>query len=156
MDRVNEILKQSSALPSSLALEITETFILQNNPIIAAVMDEIYGAGLDIIIDDFGVGYSNCDRLKKLPIACIKIDKVFVDSLLGSAIDQAYTKEIIGSLVRLGKTGDFTITAEGIEVLSQLEDLRELGCHSIQGYLLAKPMLPAKFIDIVQESYLAG
>ncbi|ULH15046.1 EAL domain-containing protein [Deinococcus sp. KNUC1210] len=156
MDGVNEILRESSAAPSSLALEITETFILQNNPIIADVMDEISGAGLDIIIDDFGVGYSNYDRLKNLPIACIKIDKVFVDSLLGSAIDQEYTKEIIGSLVRLGKTGHFTITAEGIEAVSQLEALRELGCHSIQGYLLARPMLPANFIKIVQQSYSAG
>ena len=149
VEGVKRVLREEHTLPSAIALEITETFFSGENALNEQIIAQLSAEGLDIMIDDFGVGYSNYDRLRKMPIRCLKIDKTFIDSLMESDADQAYTVEMIASLVRLGRIADFTVTAEGIEHASQLSMLRELGCQYGQGYLMAKPMPPEEMAKML-------
>ncbi|GGQ94077.1 hypothetical protein GCM10008957_02770 [Deinococcus ruber] len=149
VEGVSRLLKEEHVLPSAIALEITETFFSGGSALNEAIVSQLSEAGLDIIIDDFGIGYSNYDRLKKMPISCLKFDKTFTNSLMDSDNDQAYTKEIISSLVRLGRIAHFSVTAEGIEFPAQLSAVQGLGCQYAQGYLMARPMSPADLATLL-------
>ena len=149
VEGVKRVLREENTLPSAIALEVTETFFSGENALNEKIIAQLSAEGLAIMIDDFGVGYSNYDRLRKMSISCLKIDKTFIDSLMESDVDQAYTVEMIASLVRLGRIADFTVTAEGIEHESQLGMLRALGCQFGQGYLLAKPMSPERLATLL-------
>jgi len=87
-------------------------------------------------MDDFGVGFSSLDRLKKLRFDKLKIDRSFVSGLPESTSDQAIVKAILGMAEGLGM---ITI-AEGIESSEQISFLQEAGCARGQGFIFAKPM----------------
>jgi len=92
--------------------------------------------GISISIDDFGTGYSSLNYLKKLPINRIKIDKSFVDNIVGSKKDRA----IVQTIITMTESLDLEVIAEGAEFLEQIEILNKMGCYEIQGYYYAKPM----------------
>ena len=94
--------------------------------------------GVGIAVDDFGTGYSSLHYLTRLPVDILKIDRSFVAELdeteRGSAITEA--------IITLARILNLTTVAEGIETPGQADRLRDLGCHTAQGYLYAEP-LPA-------------
>ena len=92
-------------------------------------------------IDDFGTGYSSLQRLKRLPVDNVKIDKCFVDNIEHNKNDAAIVKAII----ILSKTFNIELIAEGIETQAQANKLCELGCYNQQGYLYSKPLNALKF-----------
>ena len=89
-----------------------------------------------ISIDDFGTGYSSLLYLKRLPASELKIDRGFVRDLAHDTEDAA----IVSAIVALGQTLNLRIVAEGVETAEQQAFLTRLGCHSLQGYLLGRPM----------------
>ncbi|MEA3270463.1 MAG: EAL domain-containing protein, partial [Pseudomonadota bacterium] len=92
--------------------------------------------GVRISIDDFGTGYSSLLYLKRLPASELKIDRGFVRDLAHDTEDAA----IVSAIVALGQTLNLRIVAEGVETAEQQAFLTRLGCHSLQGYLLGRPM----------------
>ncbi len=93
-------------------------------------------------IDDFGTGYSSLQRLKRLPIDNVKIDKCFVDNIEHNKHDAAIVKAII----LLSKTFNIELIAEGgIETQEQADKLCKLGCYNQQGYLYSKPLNAKNF-----------
>ena len=124
--------------PSVLAIEVTETLLMENMERAIEVLDAAKELGLKTAIDDFGTGYSSLAYLKRLPIDTLKIDRAFVQDLQDDPYDQAITRTIVAMARSLG----FTVIAEGVESEEQVAFLRAEGCDEGQGYLFAKPLPP--------------
>jgi EAL domain-containing protein (putative c-di-GMP-specific phosphodiesterase class I) len=103
------------------------------------ILQKLNDMGVKISIDDFGTGYSSLLYLKRLPATELKIDRGFVRDLAPHTEDAA----IVSAIVALGRTLNLNIVAEGIETRAQQDFLTGIGCSTLQGYLLGRPM-PAK------------
>jgi EAL domain-containing protein (putative c-di-GMP-specific phosphodiesterase class I) len=101
--------------------------------------------GVRISIDDFGTGYSSLLYLKRLPASELKIDRGFIRDLARDTEDAA----IVSAIVALGQTLNLEIVAEGVETAAQQEFLTRLGCDSLQGFLLGRPMSADRLVELM-------
>lgn len=135
-----DALKHSLALwgldPQQVVMEVTETAAWQQRESSIRVLNDLRQLGLRVAIDDFGTGYSTLDYLRQLPVDQIKIDRSFVSRVLDSRLD-AFLVQVA---IEIGREMGLTVIAEGAENDAQLVRLREMGCHSAQGYAVALPM----------------
>ena len=137
---------------NSLTLEITETTAMSDADASMTVLQELSTMGVDLSIDDFGTGYSSLMYLKRLPANELKIDRGFVRDLERDSDDAA----IVSAIVALGQALGLRIVAEGVETDSQQDFLTQLGCDSLQGYLLGHPLPAERFmVDILRAEQLA-
>lgn len=136
---ISDIIKliDKNNVPRNLIeIEITES-TSQSNPFLAiSIMKQLKEKGLRILMDDFGVGYSNFSNLRQIPIDCIKIDKSFIDHI----IDDQKTREIVRFLIAFAKNSDLEVIAEGVDKREQVEILKRYKLDTIQGYYYAKPL----------------
>lgn len=140
---VRNTLERNKLPASCLTLEVTETTAMRNADVSLAILERLVEMGVDISIDDFGTGYSSLLYLKRLPASELKIDKGFVQALEQGNDDAA----IVSSIIALGQTLSMRIVAEGVETEAQQKFLTDLGCDSLQGYLLSKPV-PASEVQL--------
>ena len=104
-----------------------------------------------VAIDDFGVGYSSLNQLRSLPaIDVLKIDRSFVDGLLGRGEDQA----IVETVVRLAQALRLETVGEGVECAEQAKALRDMGCSLAQGSPFARPVSPAAISELLERETL--
>lgn len=136
VDTVMNSLARHRIPPHTLILEVTETTAMNNPDESVRVLTELTQAGVKASIDDFGTGYSSLLYLKKLPACELKIDRAFVKDLNGEGDDAT----IVSAIVALAKTLNLKVVAEGVETQEQQTFLTELGCNTLQGYLLGKPV----------------
>ncbi|HEY2025347.1 putative bifunctional diguanylate cyclase/phosphodiesterase [Paraburkholderia sp.] len=129
--------------PHHLMLEITESTAMRDVEASLATLEKLKAMGVRISIDDFGTGYSSLLYLKRLPATELKIDRGFVRDVAGDSEDAA----IVSAIVALGRTLRLSVVAEGVETKEQQESLTELGCNSLQGYLLGRPMNAEHFLE---------
>ncbi|UVK96569.1 bifunctional diguanylate cyclase/phosphodiesterase [Pseudomonas sp. B21-048] len=127
---------------NSLTLEITETTAMSDADASMTVLRELSEMGVDLSIDDFGTGYSSLMYLKRLPANELKIDRGFVRDLEHDSDDAA----IVSAIVALGQALGLRIVAEGVETDVQQDFLTQLGCDSLQGYLLGHPLPADRFM----------
>lgn len=121
--------------PRAIALEITESVLMEASPSTMQDLLRLKETGLKLGIDDFGTGYSSLTYLKALPIDFLKVDRTFVSGLGTNRDDQA----IVGAVLNLAKALGLTTVGEGVETEVQEEQLRAMGCDRAQGYLFGKP-----------------
>lgn len=133
---VDQALRESGIDPACLTLELTESIIVEDFETTRDVMIGIKGLGACLALDDFGTGYSSLSYLHKLPIDELKVDRSFVAGLSDDSAESAIIETIIG----LGQKLGFEVTAEGVETVDQLKQLKAMRCTYAQGYLLARPM----------------
>jgi diguanylate cyclase (GGDEF)-like protein/PAS domain S-box-containing protein len=136
VDEVAEILEITGVDPSQICLEITESLAMSDVDWVTNVLLGLKGLGVRVAIDDFGTGYSSLSYLKRFPVDVVKIDRSFIDGMDSSAVDAAIVAAVIGLADAVG----MTTVAEGVETREQFERLRVLGCKTVQGYYMAKPM----------------
>lgn len=136
IDTVRDTLARHALDPRSLTLEITESTAMRDVDASLHILQQLDAMGVRISIDDFGTGYSSLLYLKRLPASELKIDRGFVRDLAHDTEDAA----IVSAIVALGQTLNLRIVAEGVETAEQQAFLTRLGCHSLQGYLLGRPM----------------
>ncbi|UCJ15622.1 EAL domain-containing protein [Pseudomonas sp. MM211] len=137
------------ALPANcLTLEITESTAMSDADASMRVLQQLSDMGVDISIDDFGTGYSSLLYLKRLPANELKIDRGFVSELERDSDDAA----IISAIVALGQALNLRIVAEGVETASQQDFLTNLGCDSLQGFLLGRPAPADQFMDAIDQA----
>ncbi|EIR1043515.1 EAL domain-containing protein [Salmonella enterica] len=131
VDTITRSLTRHSIRPDLLILEITETTAMNKPEQSVAILTRLTEMGVKASIDDFGTGYSSLLYLKRLPACELKIDRAFVHEL-SEASDGA-------AIVALAKALNLQIVAEGVENETQQQFLTQLGCHTLQGFLLGKP-----------------
>lgn len=134
--QVYEILMKTGLPPSCLKLEITETSLLKNKATILRKLNVLKASGVQISIDDFGIGYSSLSYLAQFPIDTLKIDRFFTQCL--GTIDRS--GEITEVICLLAKKLNLTVIAEGVETAEQLEKVQLMGCDYVQGYYFAPPL----------------
>ena len=130
-----------------LVLEVTEGAIMREPDTAIAVLQRLADHGVMIAIDDFGVGQSSLTYLRRLPVGELKIDKAFILRLPRSADDQT----IVRSVVELGHSLGYVVTAEGVEDVASIELLRQFGCDYAQGFRIARPLVAAEFTRFVAQ-----
>lgn len=143
VDSVRNVLERHQLPASSLILEVTESTAMRNVQASMDILQRLHDMGVRISIDDFGTGYSSLLYLKRLPASELKIDRAFVRDLVHDSEDAA----IVSAIVALGKALNLNVVAEGVETLSQQNFLTRLGCNSLQGYLLGRPLPAQQFLD---------
>ncbi|MAD47263.1 MAG: hypothetical protein CMI02_09240 [Oceanospirillaceae bacterium] len=135
-DQVLELLAQTGMPAHYLELELTETAMMRDASVSLLNLRRLKNAGVHIVLDDFGTGFSSLAHLSDLPLTGIKLDRAFVSPLP----DHGPQSQIVGSMLDLAHRLGLETTAEGVEDAACLEMVRRLGCDRIQGYIYAQPL----------------
>jgi EAL domain-containing protein (putative c-di-GMP-specific phosphodiesterase class I) len=143
---VSAALSASGLDPTRLEIEITESALLNKNARTIALLRRLHDLGLSIALDDFGTGYSSLSYLRSFPFDVIKIDRLFISEM---ATREDCTA-IVGAIVSLADKLGMTTTAEGVETDEQLRLVRDLGCTTVQGYLIGRPQPIHKVIEYIE------
>jgi EAL domain-containing protein (putative c-di-GMP-specific phosphodiesterase class I)/GGDEF domain-containing protein len=133
---VISVLESFQLQPSSLILEITERGFLADDEESNKNISELSHRGVSFHIDDFGVGFTSLDNLRKYGIRSIKIDQSFISELRENRVNRALVKSVIA----MAKAVGVSTVAEGVESTEMLEILRDMGIDYFQGYAIARPM----------------
>ena len=136
VERVMRQLELAGLGPDCLTLEVTEGTIMADPEHALAVLGRLHDQGIRLSIDDFGMGYSSLAQLKRMPVGQLKVDRSFVTYVSEDHDDAA----IVKSVTDLGHNLGLEVIAEGVEDQQTLDKLIELGCDSVQGFYLARPM----------------
>lgn len=144
---IEGILKAEGVPPRCIELEITETGLMKDLQGVVPSLHKLNQLGVEISIDDFGTGYSSLAYLTSLPISELKIDRSFVRDLGSTPQSSA----VVSAIIALARSLGLRVIAEGVEQVSQMEVLYNLGCQICQGFLFARPMPPQEMDDWLRE-----
>ncbi len=143
---VDRILRSTGLDPARVRFEVTERVVMRGSE----RLDELRSLGVGVSIDDFGIGYSSLNYLKRLTVDALKIDLAFVGGIGEDPRDEA----IVRTILTLGEAMGLEVVAEGIESPHQLELLRGLGCVYGQGFHFARPLPRDRFEALLEEQPL--
>jgi diguanylate cyclase (GGDEF)-like protein/PAS domain S-box-containing protein len=130
-------LLESLGLPrQAMVAEITESVMVEGTSATEASLRALRGAGIEVAVDDFGIGFSCLASLDRMDVNCLKIDASFTRKLAPGARVVALCQAITAMAHALG----LEVVVEGVETAAQLAQLREIGCDLVQGFLLSRPM----------------
>jgi diguanylate cyclase (GGDEF)-like protein/PAS domain S-box-containing protein len=141
-DDVARVLEESGLPATCLTLEITESASLVNSGALTAIIGRLSDMGVQLVIDDFGVGYSGLDHFKRFKVHGLKIDRSFVAGVANDQEDSA----IVTAALAFGRALGLSVVAEGIETQAQLNMLKSMGCERGQGFLISEAV-PALQIE---------
>ncbi|MEO8033684.1 MAG: EAL domain-containing protein [Acidobacteriota bacterium] len=136
VEMVSRILAEENLEPSALELEITETTAMQNGAVTVDVLRALRAIGVAISIDDFGMGYSSLNYLKRFPINSVKIDREFVRDMATNSGDAAIVAAVIG----IARSLRLRVVAEGVETEEQMLFLQDRKCDEAQGFYFGRPI----------------
>jgi diguanylate cyclase (GGDEF)-like protein len=138
------MLQPAGLMPGDIEIEVTETGLLDMSAISRGNLVRLQDAGVQIALDDFGVGYSSLSHLRELPISRLKIDRSFTVDCMRDA----RTLTIVKAVIEMARSLGLSVTAEGIETQAQQTWMQHLGCESAQGFLFARPMSAEDFVNV--------
>lgn len=147
VQQIKTVLDDTGLHPHQLRLEITENAVMQDVDNAVKTLTQLRNLDISICIDDFGVGYSSLSRLQQLPIDTLKIDRSFIQKIT----DEGDNIEIAKSIIDLARSLEMDVVAEGVETLSQFQQLQALQCPKVQGFYFAKPLLPDAALRFIQD-----
>ncbi len=137
-DELADVIERCDADPSWLELEITESVVMSDPARAMEILTRLHGMGLQLTIDDFGIGHSSLSYLKRLPVRGMKIDQSFV-------MDMArHDDVIVRSTIDLAHNLGLEVVAEGVENAETWNRLIVLGCDAAQGNFVSGPLEPEK------------
>jgi diguanylate cyclase (GGDEF)-like protein len=145
---VRGAVERSRIPPQLLALELTESMLMDDGEETITTLREIKEMGVRLSVDDFGTGYSSLTYLSRFPIDELKIDRTFVRGLPGERQNAA----IVGAILVLGRELGMNVVAEGVETKEQLQFLAQRRCNEFQGYLCSRPAPAEQFAQLVRRS----
>jgi diguanylate cyclase (GGDEF)-like protein/PAS domain S-box-containing protein len=150
-ERIFGAIDQSGVAATFIELEITESLLMQNPGKTQQTLRNFAKRGIDLAIDDFGVGYSSLSYLRRFPLDTLKIDRAFVNDITTNPDDAA----IVSTIIAMAKTLKLATVAEGVETQEQLDFLKGQQCETMQGYLFSKPVEP-EVIDRLLAQHNSG
>jgi len=133
---VRAALQRTGVDPQRLQLEVTERLVIENTQETFTQLEELRSLGIQILMDDFGVGHSSLSYFQMFPFDKVKIDKSFIADIESSKTARAIVEAVIG----LGRQLSMGVVAEGVECEEQRDLLSDLGCTHLQGYFFGKPV----------------
>jgi EAL domain-containing protein (putative c-di-GMP-specific phosphodiesterase class I) len=136
--------------PSQVNFEITESLSESIGNIMDKNLSKLAEMGYSLSLDDYGTGYSNIQRLRKLPLSLIKIDK--------SVVDDVFTDEgkvIMKNTVNMMQGINKKLVMEGAETKEAVDLLSDLSCEYIQGFYFSKPLPENDFQEFIQKNNIA-
>ena len=146
IEDIKAILKESGMTPNLLELEISESMLMHNPVHMITVLTKIKKMGVRLAVDNFGTGYSSLTQISHFPIDTLKVDRSFIRNITQDSED----KDIIESIINMGKHLSLTVVAEGVETQSQDEFLRKHICDEMQGFYFSKPVAPDQFAELLR------
>jgi len=141
LDFCKKIIKDTKILPEHLEIELTELALVENYSLAKDMLKEIHEMGIQIALDDFGIGYASMSYLKEFPFETVKIDRSFVQDLP----DDQESVAIVKAMTQLAIALKLNVVAEGVETEQQKYFLADHGCTYAQGYLWSKPLCAEEF-----------
>lgn len=135
VSRVQDILKETGYPADGLDLELSEAIWIEGREDVIGHLNRLRELGITVSIDDFGTKYASLSYLKHLPVDRLKIDKSFVDDIVGDAVTDA----IVASIIAMADAIGLSVVAEGVETYEQLKQLEDRGCRFIQGFYFCRP-----------------
>ena len=133
---LQSIIERSAVDPSRLKFELTETAIMERADEAVALLTRLRALGSDVVIDDFGMGYSSLSYVQRLPVSGLKIDRSFIAPIAPGN----RSASIVRAIVALAQALGLHVTAEGVETEEQLETLREMNVDFVQGWYFSKAL----------------
>jgi diguanylate cyclase (GGDEF)-like protein len=132
---VADVLAETGLEPHRLKLEITESLVLEGSEEVIEILKALRALGVQLGLDDFGMGYSSLSYLQRLPVQTLKVDRSFVNG-----IQNASNAEIIRAILSMASGLSMSVTAEGVETADQAARLKDLSCEFGQGYFFDRPL----------------
>jgi diguanylate cyclase (GGDEF)-like protein len=145
-------LAAASLSPLRLELEITESVLLADSESTLAALRHLRALGVRIAMDDFGTGYSSLSYLRSFPFDKIKIDRSFIKDIGEKSDCSAIVRAVAG----LGAALGMITTAEGVETVEELGQIRALGCTEVQGYFFGRPRPASELADLFRKAVAAA
>lgn len=146
--QMTEIFRDLECNPYNMELEITESSLIGDMESIIQELNALKFIGVSLSIDDFGKGYSSLAYIRQLPIDKIKIDKAFMDDVPDNKDGSA----LVSTIIAMAQNLNLEVIAEGVERETQLNFLKERGCHIVQGYYYSPPLSLEDFQAYLQKS----
>ncbi len=147
LDTLTDIFGRHQVSLDHLDLELTEGVLIDDLELISDQLRNIRATGVSISIDDFGTGYSSLSRIKNLAIDNIKIDRSFIDELDTCPQD----RKIVEAIILMAQGLNLSVIAEGVETQEQLAELRRVGCDTVQGFFLSRPLKVEPFEELLEQ-----
>ena len=136
LDKIMSILEEFHIPPHLIEIEITEATSQANQFLSISIIKKLKEQGIRVLMDDFGIGYSNVGNLRKIPFDVVKIDKSFIDGI----VTDTKAREIVKFLIGLCKINGMEVVAEGVDNKEQVEILRKAKCDTIQGFYYSQAL----------------
>ena len=137
--KIKAMADQVGIEPQAIVLELTETFILDNNQAAIAPLNTLRELGFSLSMDDFGAGYSSLNCFFDLPMTQIKIDK----SMAWKTLTNRSSREYLKFLITMCREQNIEVVIEGIEDAKMCDFFAEMGGDYLQGYWFSKPLAVA-------------
>lgn len=135
VDDVKTIVARHDMPVAELKLELTETVMIEHPETALRILDRLIELGSSLALDDYGTGHSGLEHLQRYPVGTLKIDRAFIEPMMGSA----QSLEIVRSSIDLAHSLGMNVVAEGVETGLVRKKLLELGCDFGQGWHFGKP-----------------
>ena len=136
LDIIMGILDEFHVPANLIEIEITEATSQANQFLSISIIKKLKERGIRVLMDDFGIGFSNVGNLRKIPFDVVKIDKSFIDGI----VTDVKSREIVKFLIGLCKINGMEVVAEGVDNKEQVEILRKAKCDTIQGFYYSQAL----------------
>jgi EAL domain-containing protein (putative c-di-GMP-specific phosphodiesterase class I) len=147
---ISDLARSSKFDIKKLHIELTEDALIKNKSAAKRMVNKFRDAGIEIILDNFGKGYSSLSYLLEYDIKKIKIDKRVI-----SQIDKSeHCLKLMKTIMSIAQIHDIEVIAKGVENCEQLEIVRDLGCQYAQGYFVCAPMAISKYFKFAKDYYM--
>jgi len=150
--RFIEVLQEFQLPGDIFEVEVTEQGLTQGRKEIVEKLRALRDFGVSIAIDDFGRGYSSLSYLQNFPVNTLKIDRSFVREIEEVQTDSC----IVDAIAMMAKGLNLHMVAEGVENLLQLDYLRNLGCHEVQGFLYGEALSAKETLRMLETRPVEG
>lgn len=148
LDCLAETLDESGLSPELLVIEVTESVLMEYSRLGVSILKKLRDQGVQVAVDDFGMGYSNLSYLQKYPLDVLKIDQSFVRQIASGPNG----KSIVRAIISLGQSLQMRVIAEGVETAEDLKYLRAQNCDEVQGFYFSHAVPAAEFVDLCRKS----
>lgn len=152
IEMVSRVFAQTQMQPQYLEIEITESVLLKDIDLVDSVIKEMQNMGINLALDDFGIGYSSLNYLKKILFNTLKLDKSFIDNIID---ERSRDYGIVSTMALLAQKLNLKVVAEGVESQQQLDSLmnifQDTNSLYVQGYFYSRPLKVEKATEFLYD-----